>query len=133
METPFFLDFESIHDKLEQRVARFNCLVEAWTDKYYAYARKRIVRPKQHSLLYMRRNDWVLEIYDARFTEKYQIYTLCGTDRVLYEYCDRVRSIDEIKAKFAGYSEVDLLEELNNLVNKKLMYKEDASYLSLAV
>ena len=81
----------------------------------------------------MRRNDWGLEIYDARFTEKYQIYTLCGTDRVLYEYCDRVRSIDEIKAKFAGYSEVDLLEELNNLVNKKLMYKEDASYLSLAV
>lgn len=130
---PFFLDFESIHDKFEQRVARFNCLVEAWTDKYYAYARKRIVRPKQHSLLYMRRNDWVLEIYDARFTEKYQIYTLCGTNRVLYEYCDRVRSIDDIKAKLAGYSEVDLLEKLNNLVNKKLMYKEDASYLSLAV
>ena len=130
---PFFLDFESIHDRFEQRIERYNCLIETWTDKYYAYARKRIVRPKQHSLLYMRKNDLVLEIYDARFTEKYQIYTLCDTSKSLYEYCDKVRSIDDIKTLFPEHSEAELLENLNNLVNKKLMYKEDANYLSLAV
>lgn len=130
---PFFLEFESIHDDLEQRVKRFNDLIEAWTAKYYAYARKRIVRPKQHSLLYMRRNDWVLEIYDARFTEKYQIYTLRDIDRKLYEYCDKVRNFDEIKAVFSNYPETELLEKLNDLIKKKLMYKEAANYLSLAV
>ena len=81
----------------------------------------------------MRKNDLVLEIYDARFTEKYQIYTLCDTSKSLYEYCDKVRSIADIKALFPEHSEAELLENLNNLVNKKLMYKEDANYLSLAV
>ena len=130
---PFFWEFESTEDGLERRTRQFKHLIESWTKKYYAYAQKTIVRPKQHSLLYMRKNEWVIEIYDARYTEKYHIYTLDGARRLLYDYCDTIRSFDEIKAKFFEISESETIESLEFLVDRKIMFKEDANYLSLAI
>ena len=130
---PFFMDFESTVCGIEQRVKKFNQLIKEWTSKYYAYARKPIVRPKQHSLLYMRKNEWVIEVYDARFTDRYQIYPLFGLERILYEYCDKVRSLTEMQSTFPDFSERDILKSLDNLVCKRIMFKEDANFLSLAI
>lgn len=130
---PFFMDFESVFPDAEKKISRFNVLVEKWADKYYSYARRKIPRPKQHSLFYMRKNDYVIELYDSRFTEKYSIYTICDLEREIYEFCDEIRSFEKICEKFSEQSQKCLLNILNGFVENKFMFKEDANYLSLAI
>jgi len=128
---PFFLDFESTIPGLKERGDRWLALIQEWIDIYYGYAKAG--RPKLHSLLYLRNNAEVLDVYDGRDGAGYVVRSLTGLSRSIYEFCDQIRSLSEIEKEYAAYSDQELLSILDAFVNDKLMFKEDANYLSLAV
>ena len=128
---PFFLEFESTLPGLEKRKERWNTLIQDWIDFYYDYAKSG--RPKLHSALYMRKNEYVLDIYDSRYGKGYSVYSFSGLQRAIYEYCNTIRSFSEIVSYFNLCSEEEIMEILNSFVEKKLMFKEEANFLSLAI
>ncbi|SHN83482.1 radical SAM protein [Desulfitobacterium chlororespirans] len=129
--TPFFYDFDSVNPGIREREARWRELIQGWIDLYYADARKG--QSKLHCLLYKRQWDNVLDIYDAREGKGYHVHTLWGVERALYEYCDQVREYRDIIEQFSTVEESCLQTLLDAFVSQKLMFKEDANYLSLAV
>lgn len=128
---PFFMEFESHDSELKSREVKWRNLIDNWLKKYYGYAKRG--RPKLHSLLYMRSNDHVLDIFDARYSQEYHVYTLSGIERNIYEFCNRIRSIDEIKKNCSNYPPSKVEQILHDFVKNKIMFKEDANYLSLAI
>lgn len=60
-------------------------------------------------------------------------HRLSGTSREIYLYCLRIRSVRSILKRFQKLSEGTLLPFLKMMVEKKLMFQEGESYLSLAI
>lgn len=129
--SPFFYDFVSINDSLEERKSKWRDLIEEWRKTYYRNAYAGI--PKKYSLLYMRSHDELLEIYDARYSELSQVYVYDQLSKAIYEYCDLIREESEILHKFSNESERDISMCLNMFIEQKTMIKEGTKYLSLAI
>ncbi|HDM77214.1 MAG TPA: RiPP maturation radical SAM protein 1 [Deltaproteobacteria bacterium] len=68
--------------------------------------------------------------YDSPESE---CFRLRGASRDIYKFCDKTRSFGSICRKFPSFPEKDLLNFLNTLVDKKVMFREGNRYLSLAV
>lgn len=60
-------------------------------------------------------------------------HRLSGTSRSIYLFCTTLRIFTEIKAKFPAVHEHALLQFLEDLVEKKLVFSEQTKYLSLAI
>jgi len=84
----------------------------------------------------------ILSYYDAKdflvIIEKIGIgkeliHKLTKSSRDLYVYCDRIRHVEEIKNQFSRINWDAIERFLNEMIFKKLMFKEGEFYLSLAV
>jgi hypothetical protein len=51
----------------------------------------------------------------------------------MYLYCEKSRSLFEIAERFPGFGQEKMLPFLNMMVDKRLMFREGESFLSLAV
>ncbi len=60
-------------------------------------------------------------------------HRLQGTSRAIYLFCEKVRGIDDILARFEQLKQAPLLAFLNELCRKRLMFREGNLFLSLAV
>ncbi|RUM39834.1 MAG: hypothetical protein DSY80_11405 [Desulfocapsa sp.] len=60
-------------------------------------------------------------------------HRLQGSSRKIYLFCQRIRSIDEILSKFPQISKKVLIPFLENLIDKKILFREDDLFLALAV
>ena len=60
-------------------------------------------------------------------------HRLRGTSREMYLYCEKSRSLFEIVERFPGFGQEKMLPFLNMMVDKRLMFREGESFLSLAV
>ena len=60
-------------------------------------------------------------------------HRLTGTSRLIYLFCSRHRSIKKIRDRFPAFAEDKIVAFLKMMVAKKLMFKENNRYLSLAV
>lgn len=60
-------------------------------------------------------------------------HRLRGTSRKIYLFCDRVRTVVQIKDNFQEINERPLLSFLDDLASKRLLFMEDGKCLSLAV
>jgi hypothetical protein len=60
-------------------------------------------------------------------------HRLQGTSRKIYLFCRSIRSIDEICRQFAKIKKADLLQFLNDLVDKILLFAENDHFLDLAI
>ncbi len=60
-------------------------------------------------------------------------HRLQGISRKIYLFCRRIRSIKEIRQAFATVSDTALLNFLQDLTSKKLLYSEVDHYLALAI
>lgn len=60
-------------------------------------------------------------------------HRLQGTSRKIYLFCRNIRSIDEIHTQFPGIKKADLLQFLNGLVDKKILFAEKDLFLALAI
>lgn len=60
-------------------------------------------------------------------------HRLQNTSRKIYLFCRSIRSINEICTQFPQIKKADLLQFLNGLVNKKLIFAEKDLFLALAI
>jgi hypothetical protein len=60
-------------------------------------------------------------------------HRLVGTSRLIYLFCMQHRSLTQIRSRFPGFAEDQLVVFLSMMVDKKLMFAENDNYLSLAV
>jgi len=60
-------------------------------------------------------------------------HRLVGTSRLIYLFCMQPRSLRRIRSRFPAFAEDKIVAFLKTMVAKKLMFEEDAHYLSLAV
>lgn len=127
---PFFMDFTTEKHSHSDTVQEWENLIGKWSDAYYAFAKQR--RPKKTSLLHMRSIGDILEICDARYGD-YRVQSLSGNEKCLYEFCDKIRTFEDIKKEFSDINSEELMSMLKSFINDKTMFEEDASYLSLAI
>lgn len=128
---PFFMDYESENPGLSERVPRWKALIDYWCDVYYGYAKEQ--QPKKESLLCKRWNDDVLELRDSRYNGRTLIHVLRGDERKAYDLCDEPKNFREIERGLGPLEASEIESLLDGFVEKKLMFKEGASYLSLAI
>jgi ribosomal peptide maturation radical SAM protein 1 len=60
-------------------------------------------------------------------------HRLEGTSRAIYLFCEHHRSIKSIKGRFPGIGPDKILQFLEMMVTKRLMFAENDKYLSLAI
>jgi ribosomal peptide maturation radical SAM protein 1 len=60
-------------------------------------------------------------------------HRLVGTSRLIYLFCMQPRSLKRIRSRFPGFAEDKIVVFLKMMTDKKLMFEEEESYLSLAV
>jgi ribosomal peptide maturation radical SAM protein 1 len=60
-------------------------------------------------------------------------HRLVGTSREIYLYCQQHRSLDNICRRFPTFAEDKIIGFLKMMTDKKLMFEEKGTYLSLAV
>ncbi len=94
-------------------------------------------KSRQDQLYSQSVNDQLM-VYDSRPVAASTQIVLNGIRRYIYEYCDRIRSIKQIKRLLKESHRVNLSEHqiemiLDEYVGKKLMVKENNLYLSLAI
>lgn len=61
------------------------------------------------------------------------IHRLRGTSAKIYHYCSTLRTMEEIRSAFPQFAEKTLLIFFEDLVNKRLLFQENNTFLSLAV
>jgi hypothetical protein len=89
--------------------------------------------PKSGPILaYQDGGDFMI-IRQRRHRSEDMTHRLRGTSRKIYLFCQETRSLAQIVAQFPDFGEDAILPFLNMMVDKKLMFREGARYLSLAV
>ncbi len=83
-------------------------------------------------LSYLDGKDFII-IKERKPDDKPVNHRLTGISRQIYLYCDHRRTIQQILAKFPSLSEDKLLPFLRMMTQKRLMFDERETYLSLAV
>ncbi len=87
--------------------------------------------------LYVERNDGLSSVVDSRPVTLFQRYDLNGLDRQVYEYCDKIRTVENISnwlmKRGMSTNRADIEGCLKKFIKQKLMVKEKSRYLSLAV
>ena len=61
------------------------------------------------------------------------VHWLRRTSRAIYLFCETVRSLPHILARFPGFGEEEVRPFLTMMADKRLMFQEGDRYLSLAV
>jgi len=62
-----------------------------------------------------------------------ELHRLRGISREIYLFCDTPKHLKRISERFCSISQEKLLNFLNSLVDKRIMFKEGNRFLSLAV
>jgi ribosomal peptide maturation radical SAM protein 1 len=78
-----------------------------------------------------------LLIWDLRSEDKTELTTLFGLEKSLYEFCDSVRTLTELRKQCEelgwALTENEVIEKLQPLIERGLMIRDEDSYLSLAL
>ena len=96
-------------------------------------------RPDRGTLQAIEKLDGTLVLVDKRKNALGREYTLTGADRIVYDYCDRVRSTSAVHRHLtlvyptANLSRFQVKAFLDNLTAHRLMVGDKDRYLSLAV
>ncbi len=128
---PFFYDFISENEGLEERKAEWIELIEHWRKVYYQSFADAL--PKQISLLQMFTGRGKLSILDQRYGNGEKRLNYEGTEKEIYLFCDSIRSTDEIYSRFKDLEREEIDRILSDFIKNKVMYSEDSRYLSLAI
>jgi hypothetical protein len=103
--------------------------LEGWKTAYLSLHQN----PKAGPILsYQDGGDFMI-IRQRQFRSEAMTHRLRGTSRRIYLFCQENRSLSQIVGQFPDFGEEAILPFLNMMVDKKLMFKEGARYLSLAV
>jgi hypothetical protein len=89
--------------------------------------------PKHESILSFRDGRSFLIIRQRRFEGDPLTHRLEGTSRVIYLFCQKHRALKRIIDRFSAIPSDRIELFLKMMVGKKLMFRENDRYLSLAV
>ena len=89
--------------------------------------------PIDSPILTLRDGGNFLIIRQGRLNTEPLNHRLTGTSRLIYIFCRHHRSLKKIRDEFPVFSEDKIVAFLKMMVDKKLMFEENDSYLSLAV
>jgi hypothetical protein len=103
--------------------------VKTWQKNYDAARADPLEGP---ILTYRDGGDFMI-IRDNRSGIRAETHRLVSLSRSIYLFCARHRSLSQIREVFQGPSLDQIVEFLNLMVQKKLMFREKDQYLSLAV
>jgi hypothetical protein len=105
---------------------------------YYAALHRQVSAWKEsQDQLYTQRTDGQVVVVDTRPVASSGQIVLDGARRLIYEYCDSMRSVAQIqqwlesRGGSLGIEQIEMI--LGEYVGKKLMVAENGRYLSLAV
>lgn len=118
-------------DKLRQRKLwkPVKDAVSAWKKNY----EKLHAKPGSGPILSYSDGREFMIIRERRINGDPQNHRLIGSSRAIYLFCNHARSFGEIVQKFPSLNKDDLLKFLIMMTRKKLMFKENDQFLSLAV
>jgi len=88
--------------------------------------------PRSGPALSFRSSPEFMIIYQREYKSAPLTHRLVGKSKDIYLHCGTHRSFRQIKGHFPSLDEKKLLSFLQMMVNKKLMFKENDRYLSLA-
>ena len=100
-----------------------------WQKNYAAHQRG----AKMSSILSFRDGRKFLIITQRQHQAESIKHRLVGTSRLIYLFCTQHRSFNHIRKRFPAFAEDKIEAFLRMMVDKKLMFKENDKYLSLAV
>ena len=103
--------------------------IDAWRQNYTALS----TRLQGSPLLELRDGVDFLIIRQHRMEHESIHHRLVGTSGRIYLYCQRHRSVKQIRKRFPVFAEDKILAFLKMMVGKKLMFQEGDRYLSLAI
>ena len=103
--------------------------IDAWQYNYTALS----TRLQGSPALELRDGGDFLIIRQHRIDHESIHHRLVGTSRRIYLYCQRHRSVKQIRGRFPAFVEDKIVAFLKMMVDKKLMFQEGDSYLSLAI
>ncbi|MDH3723006.1 MAG: RiPP maturation radical SAM C-methyltransferase [Desulfobacteraceae bacterium] len=103
--------------------------LKAW-EKAYAKLHQ---RPKHENILSFRDGRSFLIIRQRRLDGEALTHRLEGTSRAIYLYCQKHRALKRIIDRFSAIPSDRIEPFLKMMVDKKLMFRENHRYLSLAV
>jgi ribosomal peptide maturation radical SAM protein 1 len=89
--------------------------------------------PKHENILSFRDGKTFMIIRQKKLSGQPLTHRLEGTSRAIYLYCMQHQSLERILARFPSIGTDKIEAFLKIMVNKKLMFREDDHYLSLAV
>jgi len=128
---PFFYDF--IPEKpMRYSKKDWEELIEHWRNVYHKYLYKHRISVKFRSLLTFQEEADFINILDERgpYWRRYKLY---GIEKDIYIFCDKIRSKEEIYAKFPSLQEDKLETFLSRMDRLKLMFIEGDKVLALAI
>jgi len=105
-------------------------LIKYWRNIYYKPLFS--MHLKLQSLLIYQEGENFINIVDRRY-ESRRNYTLIGKEKDLYLFCDKIRSKEEIYARFSDMGKSEIENFIEKMCRLKLMFVEDEKVLSLAV
>ncbi|MGI9055989.1 MAG: RiPP maturation radical SAM C-methyltransferase [Pyrinomonadaceae bacterium] len=95
--------------------------------------------PETGSLYKFKNADGTMTLYDSRSNASIYELKLGGIEHTVYEFCDEVRSLNNI-VKFLretfteeNFSETQIEQFLDSMAENRLMIKQGTNYLSLAI
>ena len=95
--------------------------------------------PETGSLYKFKNEDETLTLYDSRSNASIGELKLSNIERAAYEFCDEVRSLNNI-VKFLrenfpeeNFNEIHIKRFLDSMAENRLMVTDGANYLSLAI
>ena len=89
--------------------------------------------PRCSPILSLREGGEFLIIRQRRLNTEPLHHRLKGSSRLIYIFCSHHRSLKKIRDRFPAFAEDKIVAFLKMMVDKKLMFEENGSYLSLAV
>jgi len=105
--------------------------VKRWRRRAELLKRSGLLTVESKAMVYYDGGDF-LEIVDRR--KDFQVFTLDKSWRDLYLFCTNIRSEQEIARRFASaLSQQEVADQLGEMVDAKLMFREGDRFLSLAV
>ena len=129
---PFFMDCQSNNEGIAEREDAWKKLIDRWRSIYYGFATEG--HPKTESLLCKKWIEDLLEISDRRYRQgRCTTYVLRGLEKQLYEYCDSIRTIEEIELEFPELNSRLIEGLLEKFCETRIGFKEGARFISLAI
>lgn len=126
---PFFYDFEK-RDDYDSKEDEWKEAVDIWRKRYYYF--QRLSEPQREKMLVKSYYDDIFQIVDYRMGHM-EVYKLNGVEKMVYDFVDEIRSIQEIYEEFSECEKIVIDEIIEKFFKLKIAFVDENLVLGLAL